>query len=326
MLADGALGLGAGPRPVDARDGWQVDLAQQRRRHADADRRGERQLRPVGRAAAALSRPHSPSTAAASIRRGGLDVGRVVGGDPVDGRRREQPGPGHAHDERGDRPVPGPQHELDGLVADLLDRAGRDQLHPVVGAPGEPADQGAGRYGGRRAWRSDASTTWTAVARGPSRPVPAEVPDQRLGRRPGRRTAPAGRAAGRGTPRCWRGSALRSTCGGRRMVSSWAALTRALSRDPPRRACRSAPAPPEVLPAASRSRLGRTPAASVTSVPLTRKTATAATAPTVVWVRRRAAPARRMIVARGNAGVGDRALERRERGADAERSAPRAAG
>ena len=41
---------------------------------------------------------------------------------------------------------------------------------------------------------------------------------------------------------------------------------------------------------AARSRLGRTPAASVTRAPLTRNTATAAIAPTVVCVRRRAAP------------------------------------
>ena len=49
----------------------------------------------------------------------------------------------------------------------------------------------------------------------------------------------------------------------------------------------------------SRSRVGRTPAGSETTAPATATAATATTAPTAVWVRRRVAPARRMIEARG---------------------------
>ena len=53
----------------------------------------------------------------------------------------------------------------------------------------------------------------------------------------------------------------------------------------------------------SRSRVGRTPAPSVTSEPVRTSAATAATAPATVWVRRRAAPARRRMVGRGHCAV-----------------------
>ena len=65
----------------------------------------------------------------------------------------------------------------------------------------------------------------------------------------------------------------------------------------------------------SRSRLAVTPSTSVTRVP-DRTTATAAAAtPTTVWVRRRAAPARRMMVGRGqwDASTGPRSASIRER-------------
>ena len=49
----------------------------------------------------------------------------------------------------------------------------------------------------------------------------------------------------------------------------------------------------------SRSSVGRTPVASVTTAPLATSAATTTPAPTTVCIRRRAAPARRMIVTRG---------------------------
>ncbi len=71
---------------------------------------------------------------------------------------------------------------------------------------------------------------------------------------------------------------------------------------------RSGPAAAAGRGSATRSSEARTPLASVTREPLTSTAATAPATPTRVWVRRRVAPARRMIVARGHCGCRERSL------------------